>query len=65
MKTKQHSAVNPRLTHTLKYKRKIENRLLAFTRCATALEGFEAETQIVALQAVAAMLGVTMAQQTK
>lgn len=49
--------VNPRLTKKLKQRRRERANLLAFQRCTAGLEGFDRETQRVALRAAWAIFG--------
>jgi hypothetical protein len=60
MRKQQKPVVNPRLTNTVKRRRKLAARALAFRKVGEALDGFEAKTRIVALQAHAALLGLRL-----
>jgi hypothetical protein len=51
--------VNPRLLSSVKRKRKTAVRLAAFQLCYDAIKAFDKETQLVALRAVAAIIGLT------
>jgi hypothetical protein len=60
MSTQKRPVINPRLTATVKRKRKLAANLLAFQQCEKALHGFDIKTQTVALRATAALLGITL-----